>query len=217
MTVKVESPPQWAADSDTEPEPMHRSISHFIKQRHIYSMPICRLLCNFKMIHLLTHFPYLVLGRKLQVSQRCIVRVVFSPDVFISLRGTVAGITFRFIALFSENINMHCIRSGSKKKSAVKQRGKHLTSAGGVLKMVYYTETKTKTKQVDHKQLSFFLVSILCITLYDNNTNIIRNIICSFERHGELRWKGQASGKCESAGGGLKKGEPSPASYSCLI
>lgn len=90
------------------------------------------------MIHLLTHFPYLVLGRKLQVSQRCIVRAVFSPDVFISLRGTVAGITFRFIALFSENLNMHCIRSGSKKKSAVKQRGKHLTSAGGVLKMVYY-------------------------------------------------------------------------------
>lgn len=109
------------------------------------------------MIHLLTHFPYLVLGRKLQVSQRCIVRVVFSPDVFISLWGTVAGITFRFIALFSENLNMHCIRSGSKKKSAVKQRGKHLTSAGGVLKMVYYTETKTKTKQVDH--INSFLFS----------------------------------------------------------
>lgn len=214
MTVKVESPPQWAADSDTEPEPMHRSISHFIKQRHIYSMPICRLLCNFKMIHLLTHFPYLVLGRKLQVSQRCIVRAVFSPDVFISLRGTVAGITFRFIALFSENLNMHCIRSGSKKKVL-------WNSVVNIspLQREFSKWCTTKTGR-SHKQLSFFLVSILYITLYDNNTNIIRNIICSFERHAELRWKGQASGKCESAGGGgggVKKGEPSPASYSCLI
>lgn len=162
MTVKVESPPQWAADSDTEPEPMHRSISHFIKQRHIYSMPICRLLCNFKMIHLLTHFPYLVLGRKLQVSQRCIVRAVFSPDVFISLRGTVAGITFRFIALFSENLNMHCIRSGSKKKVLWNSVVNISPLQGEFSKWCTTQKQKKKPKQVDHINSFLFFSLAFC-------------------------------------------------------